>query len=101
MATDKWFYSRDGKQSDAVASSVLKQLARSGGLSPDDLVWREGMEEWAPASKVKGLFPEGLAASSPPPLPNSHKAVADVPSENLDSRYNGIYCSSDQKLFLE
>jgi phage shock protein PspC (stress-responsive transcriptional regulator) len=100
MATDKWFYSRNGKKSDAVASSVLKQLARSGDLSPDDLVWREGMSEWAPALKVKGLFPEEVVASSPPPLPKSHQAVADVPQENLDSRYSGIYCSSDDKKVL-
>ena len=98
MATEKWFYSRNGKRSDAVASSVLKQLARSGDLAPDDLVWKEGMAEWAPASKVKGLFPAGVAASNPPPLPSSAQAVADVPAENLDSRYNGLYRSSDQKM---
>jgi len=100
MASDQWFYAHDGQKSGPVAGSILKQLARSGELSLGDLVWREGMTEWAPASKVKGLFPEGVVAIAPPPLPVSPLAVADAPATNLDQRYGSIYCSSDQKLVL-
>jgi phage shock protein PspC (stress-responsive transcriptional regulator) len=100
MASDQWFFSRNGQKNGPVAGSILKQLARSGELSVTDLVWREGMAEWAPASKVKGLFPEGVIASAPPPLPLSPLAVADAPTTNLDQRYGSIYCSSDQKILL-
>ena len=100
MANDLWFYSKNGLKAGPVAGSILKQLARSGELSISDLVWREGMSEWAPASKVKGLFPEGVVASTPPPLPASALAVADAPATNLDERYGSIYCSSDQKIVL-
>jgi phage shock protein PspC (stress-responsive transcriptional regulator) len=100
MANDQWFYSKSGQKNGPVAGSVLKQLARSGDLSISDLVWREGMSEWAPASKVKGLFPEGVVAVAPPPLPTSPLAVADAPPTNLDQRYGSIYCSSDQKIIV-
>jgi hypothetical protein len=40
----------------------MKQYAGSGQLLPTDLVWKEGMEGWKPASTVKGLF----AAQQPP-----------------------------------
>jgi phage shock protein PspC (stress-responsive transcriptional regulator) len=100
MANDQWFYSSNGHKSGPVAGSALKQLARAGQLSVDDLVWREGMAEWAPASKVKGLFPENVVAVAPPPLPPTPVAVADAPATNLDDRYGSIYCSSDEKILL-
>ncbi len=100
MANDQWFYSKSGQRNGPVAGSVLKQLARSGELSVGDLVWREGMSEWAPAAKVKGLFPENVVAVAPPPLPTSPLAVADAPATNLDERYGSFYCSSDQKIVL-
>ena len=100
MANDQWFYSKGGQKNGPVAGSVLKQLARSGELVVSDLVWREGMSEWAPASKLKGLFPESVVAAAPPPSPASPLAVADAPTKNLDERYGSIYRSSDQKVLL-
>lgn len=100
MSSDKWFYARNGQKSGPVAGSALKQMATSGQLAVSDLVWREGMPEWAPASKVKGLFPESVIAASPPPLPASPAMVADAPEANLDKRYNSLYCSSDERIVL-
>ena len=100
MSNDAWFYSRNGQKFGPVPSSSLKQKATSGELTVSDLVWREGMAEWAPASKVRGLFPEGVIAASPPPLPSSVQMVANAPESNLDERYGSIYCSSDEKIVL-
>src|SRR5438045_1584899 len=44
----------------------LRAMAADGQLQPVDLVCREGMENWWPAERVKGLFPAGPAL---PPLP--------------------------------
>ena len=60
----EWFYGKDNKQHGPVSAAQLKQLAQAGKLSATDLVWREGMDEWTPASKVKGLF--DTTASAPP-----------------------------------
>ena len=56
----------DNKQMGPVSSAELKRLATSGEIRPDDLVWREGMTEWAAARNVRGLFEEegGANASS-------------------------------------
>lgn len=32
-------------------------MAAVGKLRPHDLVWKEGMKQWLPASNIKGLFP--------------------------------------------
>lgn len=44
----------------------LKRLADSGQLSPTDLVWKEGLAQWVPAGKVRGLFPVSPPAAVPP-----------------------------------
>jgi len=39
-----------------VSATELKQIADHGELAAEELVWREGMEQWVPARRVKGLF---------------------------------------------
>jgi GYF domain 2 len=64
MSTE-WYYAKDNQQLGPIPASQLKQLATSGQLSPDDLVWKEGMAEWSPAGRVKGLFDAPAAAAAP------------------------------------
>jgi hypothetical protein len=40
-----------------VAAGELQRLAAARSLEPTDLVWKEGMAQWVPASTIKGLFP--------------------------------------------
>ncbi|MBN1393569.1 MAG: DUF4339 domain-containing protein [Pirellulales bacterium] len=61
MNSVEWYYARDNQQTGPVSSAELKQLAAAGRLSPGDLVWREGMSEWAEARNVRGLF-DGASA---------------------------------------
>ena len=100
MSSDKWFYAKNGERSGPVSSSALKQMAGSGQLGISDVVWREGMSEWTPAVKVKGLFPESVIESCPPPLPEPRLSVANAPEANLDERYGSLYCSSDERVVL-
>ena len=53
---DQWFYAQHGSQFGPVAWSELRQIADSGQLQPSDLVWSQGMGEWAPAHVVDGLI---------------------------------------------
>jgi len=69
VAMADWFYGRDGQQQGPVSSAGLKQLADSGQLRPDDLVWQEGMAKWVAASQVKGLFAPPAAPAADAPLP--------------------------------
>lgn len=65
MAT-AWYYTQNGVKHGPVSAAELVELARSGKLQPTDLVRREGMEDWKPASHVKGLFPVATPADPPP-----------------------------------
>jgi hypothetical protein len=62
MSTE-WYYARNNQQFGPVSAPELKRLTLSGQLSPDDLVWRDGMGEWEPAAKVRGLFDNAPAAA--------------------------------------
>lgn len=58
----------NGAQAGPFTVDILKQMVMQGTLTPDTLVWKQGMAEWAKASQVPGL--SGLfAPQGPPPVP--------------------------------
>lgn len=87
MASE-WYYSKDGARLGPVPSQRLKELAASGELGPNDLVWKEGLTEWKPASTLKGLFPASQPKpAGPPPLPSQSATVPpQLPPESLPVR---------------
>jgi uncharacterized membrane protein len=61
----QWFYIHDGQRFGPIEEPALYQLAREGGLAPDDLVWNPTMgQDWKPAATVPDLF-----AAPPAPAP--------------------------------
>jgi hypothetical protein len=58
----EWYYAQNNQQQGPVSATELKQMAAAGELRPADLIWREGMQDWIPASSAKGLFSERTAA---------------------------------------
>jgi hypothetical protein len=57
MAGEQWFYAKGGQQQGPVDSAALEQMLRLGSLSGADLVWREGMAQWLPASTQPEIYP--------------------------------------------
>lgn len=76
MAEVQWYYARNDQQFGPVSGTELKQLAEGGRLSPDDLLWREGMDAWTTAINLRGLFSEE---------PSSVKAVAPAVGAATDA----------------
>lgn len=69
MSPVEWFYAQGDKQQGPVTATEIKALADAGKLKPDDLVWREGMDEWIAARRVKGLFESEAPAAAAPAAP--------------------------------
>jgi len=57
-----WFYSEAGQQRGPVSEEQFNNLVLSGRISPDTLVWRDGMADWQPLKAVR---------SAPPVLPTT------------------------------
>jgi hypothetical protein len=75
---DQWYYACQGQQVGPVSPEQLRQAAATGQLPATGLVWKQGMADWVPAQKVRGLFPSAVPTSpdTPPPLPT---AIAALP----------------------
>jgi len=76
MSQVEWYYARDNKQMGPVSAAELKRLASLGQLRPHDLVWREGLSEWAPAHSVRGLFDD--EAATPQTVETPSQPVVDL-----------------------
>jgi hypothetical protein len=72
-----WHYSKGGERLGPVPEDELKAMAADGRLSPDDMIWRAGMKNWAPARTAKGLF---ASTTVPPPLPSGSAAPPPLPA---------------------
>lgn len=77
MASE-WYYSHGGQRHGPVSSDQLKELVAAGKLRADDLVWKEGMDNWTPAGKIKKLFPPPPAAGPAAAAVESPVRVGDV-----------------------
>lgn len=67
-----WYYENGGARHGPVTPARLKQLADSGEIQPETLIWRQGMAQWAQAKAVKGLF-TGNPTAAPAPAPTPAK----------------------------
>jgi hypothetical protein len=73
-----YYYVRNHERFGPVTSDQLKELAASGELRPDDLLWKAGMEKAEPAARFKGLFPQGPPAAGPESRPVATPVLAPV-----------------------
>ncbi len=59
----QWYYTIQGSQQGPVSEERLRALAADGTVRPEEFVWTEGMDNWASASTVPGLFGRPAAAA--------------------------------------
>jgi interferon-induced transmembrane protein/uncharacterized protein DUF4339 len=78
-----WFYAKGGQTNGPVSEAEFRNLINLGTVGPDDLVWKEGMPAWQPASAIPGLvFPP--AGRVPPPLvPSSEPSIPVAQATSL------------------
>jgi len=75
-----WYYVDAGAQAGPVDDAQLEQLARSGKIQPDTLIWREGMANWQPYSEVVAPPPASAAPVPVPPPPSASADLQDAPT---------------------
>ncbi|HJZ93541.1 MAG TPA: GYF domain-containing protein [Gemmataceae bacterium] len=64
--SQEWYYSVNGDRQGPITAAELKKLAEAGTLKGTDLVWKDGMADWAQAKTIKGLFGGGGSGSAAP-----------------------------------
>jgi hypothetical protein len=79
-----WFYAKGGQTLGPVSDGEFRNLIGLGTVGPDDLVWKEGMPAWQPASAVPGLlFPPPRRVPPPPPQPSSEPSIPVASAASL------------------
>jgi len=92
MANNEWLSSRgDDDQKGPVSEKELHRLAESGELRADDLVWKEGMDEWVPANRLKGI-----TFSAPSPEPSASRPPKGFDKEALKSTFEDAQKKADE-----
>ena len=86
MSDSVWYYARGEQEKGPITTVQIKALAGAGKLHRDDFVWKEGMENWAPAGEVSGLFAEksttDAKAKSEFPAKQDQPRPAILPSQS-------------------
>ena len=84
-----WHYLLDDEPEGPVSREQLQELATAGVITPEDLVWRKGTDDWVPAKKVRGLF-------QPSGRPNSRSSVPeeDTTRSRSTDRKSSVHDSS-------
>jgi hypothetical protein len=81
MSDRSWFYAPQGQQQGPFPEAQFRSLIARGTVTPDTLVWTDGMAGWQRAGDIPGLAPG--AASRPP---------AAVPQPGCGARCCGLAC---------
>lgn len=94
-----WYYALGDERKGPVADLEFQLLAQQGTIKPDTLVWREGMSDWQPWSRVStasasstGAPPAGVLCAGC----GGQFAVGDV--VNIGG---GFYCTQCKPLALQ
>jgi hypothetical protein len=71
-----WWYLKGENRFGPFSPSELRELAKNGEIIGTDLLWKDGLQDWIPATKVKGLIPAQPSIQSTfiknmPPIPKT------------------------------
>jgi len=72
MAERSWFFASNGQQQGPYGEAQFRDFVARGSVTPDTLVWTEGMAGWQRAGDVPGLM---SSASGPPAMPQAGPPV--------------------------
>ena len=85
----QWYFGSSAGQSGPVEDHEIRALIQAGTVTPETLVWRDGMKDWTPMQAVPELHVQALSPYvppytatpgyyGPPPVPNNGLAIASM-----------------------
>lgn len=79
-----WFYAQDGTKTGPLPEDQILALLAAGAITPQTLLWTQGMEGWAPAGELLHVPQPPQVPIEPPPLPHP-TAVPTRQRQSTDS----------------
>lgn len=81
----QWYVTQGEQQFGPYTGEQLMEFSTAGSITPEAMVWAEGMAEWLPAIQIPGLFPNA-AAPQPAPVAQTSPAFGSKPTAALGMR---------------
>jgi hypothetical protein len=86
---DQWYYGPRATRLGPFTAQQLKDLAAAGKIQQTDTIWKEGVEQGVPATRVKNLFPASQpqlqpAVTLPAAVPEPGPALSEKGSSVQD-----------------
>jgi membrane protease subunit (stomatin/prohibitin family) len=66
-SSTQWYAAINNQQAGPFSETELRQLAGQGQITPESLVWKQGLPDWTAAKNLPEL--SGIFRAGPPPLP--------------------------------
>jgi len=79
----QWYFVKNQQQVGPIPLNQLGQLAATGQLGPNEMVWRKGMAEWTIARNVKEFG--SFQWTSPPPIPRAAPLIMAEPIDETET----------------
>ena len=89
-----WYYAKDGQRMGPYTDPEFSGMVSQGTISPDTLVWRDGMSNWLPLSQVQQP-PSGPSPVAPSYAPSYSPNMATASDRPM------VVCSSCHRAFPE
>ena len=83
MSERTWFYAAQGQQQGPFPETQLRSLIANGTVTPDTLLWTDGMAGWQRAEEIPGLM---TSPARPPAMPPSGGADAGDQNQRDDQQ---------------
>jgi hypothetical protein len=99
-----WYYESAGQQQGPVTDSEIDRRLAEGKITPDTLVWREGLVGWSPlrTARPAPAAPEAQAPLAPPPPPAAPAPGADAPPPGyIRCSLTGKYFPPSEIIYIE
>ena len=82
----EWFLARDGQQHGPISAAEMSKIIEMGYLLPTDLVWRQGLADWQPASVVFPPKPTQETPPAPAPAPTPPASRSAAPESDTKAK---------------
>lgn len=101
----QWYYASADQQQGPVSQDELEALARAGTVTPETLVWRDGLPNWVAYSTVATNAPmRALAAAAPATgagLERCAECGQTFPKDSMVAFENSHICATCKPLFFQ
>ena len=92
-----WYYESGGQQQGPIPESELDRLLAEGKITPDTLIWREGLPGWAPLRTARPAPAAAPAPGAPPPVPGAEAP----PPGSIRCTLTGKYFPPGEIIYIE